>query len=77
MTPKLIDDDTGAELWTARQCAEHAEIKRYTWMAYVSRRQAPGPAGRFYDSPVWDADEVRRWAANPNPRRRGRAQPGQ
>jgi len=64
MRPTLIDLDTGEELWTSVQCAEHLGILRNTWSAYVARHEqtgAPQPVGTFDRLTVWSAQEVQRW----------------
>lgn len=47
---------------TTQQAADLAGVTRSTWSSYVSRDQAPGPAGRLDDrTPLWDESEVRAW----------------
>lgn len=38
-------------------------ITAATWRAYVARDQAPRPGEHVGRTPLWDADEVRAWAA--------------
>lgn len=59
----ITDLDTGAEYWTATQCAQHINVTRHTWSAYISREQAPASVGNFGKSPVWSAKEVKEWHA--------------
>ncbi|QHO90283.1 hypothetical protein CWT12_01530 [Actinomyces sp. 432] len=55
-----------AEEWTASQCAEHIGVSPRTWRSYAARGNAGAPAPRRHvgRTPVWDADEVRTWAAS-------------
>lgn len=65
MRPVVVDKDTGRELWTARQCAEHTGTAASTWRAYVTRAQAPAPVAQLDDrTPLWDAEDVEQWHAN-------------
>lgn len=63
MDPMIVDRDTGRELWTSAQCADHAGISRATWSAYVSRDFAPASVGTLDRLTVWDATEVQEWQA--------------
>jgi predicted DNA-binding transcriptional regulator AlpA len=64
MKPIITDGDTGRELWTAPQCAEHTGSAVSTWRAYVARQQAPATVGALGDrTPLWDAEQVREWNA--------------
>lgn len=58
----IIDRDTRIEYWTAEQCAEHCEVSRATWSAYVSRDIAP-TASTYLNArtPVWNSESVRDW----------------
>lgn len=66
-----ITGDDGREYWTMAQCLEHTQVTKGTWSAYVTRAQAPAPAGHLNPrTPLWDASEVRVWhAARPSQRR--------
>lgn len=39
--------DDGHEYWTMAQCLEHTQVTKGTWSAYVTRAQAPAPAGHL------------------------------
>lgn len=64
----ITDVDTGRELWTVHQCAEHCDITATTWRSYRSRgtlNPSPEPVARLDGrTPLWDADEVREWHAS-------------
>jgi hypothetical protein len=52
---------SNAESWTSAECARAWGVKTPTWLAYVSRGQAPPPLPG-HDAQRrkrWDADEVR------------------
>ncbi|AEA26557.1 hypothetical protein ACFQ34_00150 [Pseudonocardia benzenivorans] len=49
------------ETWTSDQCAQAWGVKTSTWLAYVSRGQAPRPLDTDGRRKLWDADEVRSW----------------
>lgn len=55
----------GREITTAEVLTILAEAERGisagTWRAYVARGQAPAPARRVGNTPVWDEDVVRAW----------------
>ncbi|MBB1023338.1 MULTISPECIES: helix-turn-helix transcriptional regulator [unclassified Dietzia] len=59
----VTDADTGDELWTATQCAEHCGISPATWRGYVSQGRTPGSLAAFERSPLWRADDIRDWHA--------------
>lgn len=61
MNLTVIDQDTGHEMWTSTQCAEHCGISRSTWLAYSSRGQCPSSVGRYERTVLWDSEDVRRW----------------
>lgn len=62
MHPVITDRDTGRELWTAQQCADHADVSVVTWRSYVSRDQAPQSVSQLDSrTPLWDAGEVTEW----------------
>lgn len=52
-----------AEEWTAQECAQHIGTTPGTWRSYTARGQAPSPVRHVGRTPVWDADQVRAWAA--------------
>lgn len=54
----------GREVLTAAECATIAGCAQSTWRAYVARSQAPKPTHRVGHSNLWDAAEVRAWAAD-------------
>lgn len=64
----ITDADTGRELWTVHQCAEHCGITATTWRSYRSRstlNPSPKPVARLDGrTPLWDAGEVREWHAS-------------
>lgn len=64
MNPKIIDVDTGHELWTAGQCAEYSGTARGTFTSYAGRGRAPEPVAKLHGLTLWDSDEVRDWQAN-------------
>lgn len=63
MDPRIIDQDTGEELWTAAQCAEHSGTARGTFTSYAGRGRAPEPVARLHGLTLWRAAEVRDWHA--------------
>lgn len=64
MNLAIIDQDTGDEYWTAEQCAEHCDISRSSWSAYVARDIAPPVSTRLNArTPIWKAEEVKSWQA--------------
>lgn len=64
MTPKIIDADSGRELWTASQCAEYSGTSRGTFTSYAGRGRAPTPATKFHGLTLWDSQDVIDWHAN-------------
>lgn len=70
MRPRIIDEDTGHELWTAQQCATFSGTARGTFTSYATRGRAPEPATKLHGLTLWDAEEVRTWSAERSPRRR-------
>lgn len=61
MQPKIIDADTGHELWTAQMCAEFSGTARGTFTSYATRGRAPEPVAKIHGLTLWDADDVREW----------------
>lgn len=53
--------------WSRDDCASYLSIAPNTWSSYVSRRQAPQPAGHVGGSPWWRPEDVKAW----NDTRRG------
>lgn len=49
------------ETWNSDECAQAWGVKTPTWLAYVSRGQAPRPLDAEGRRKLWDADEVRSW----------------
>ncbi|MDN5721195.1 MAG: hypothetical protein ACTH2Y_04845 [Corynebacterium sp.] len=73
MKPTIIDADSGRELWTASECADHAGTSRGTFTSYAGRGRAPEPAAKHHGLTLWDSQEVKDWNAG----RQRRAQEGQ
>lgn len=46
------------------EAADIAGVAPKTWSGYVARGQAPAPVRKVGRTPLWDEDEVRRWAGN-------------
>jgi len=64
MRPYIADRDTGRELWTAQQCAQHGDVAPATWRSYVNRAQAPESVGQLdARTPLWDAEQITEWHA--------------
>ncbi|MCQ9343237.1 hypothetical protein [Corynebacterium kozikiae] len=61
MTPKIIDSETGRELWTAVDCAAFSGTARGTFTSYAGRGRAPSPVGKFHGLTLWDSEEVKQW----------------
>ncbi len=68
MNPKIIDEDTGVELWTASQCAEKANTSRGTFTSYAGRGKAPKPVAKLHGLTLWRSDEVLQWQETRNHR---------
>lgn len=65
MKPIIVDEDTGARLWRAIDCAEHCGITRGTWANYAANGRVPEPVAMLdRHSPLWAADDVITWHAN-------------
>lgn len=64
MNPRIIDADTGKELWTAIECAEYSGTARGTFTSYAGRGRAPRPATKFHGLTLWDSDVIKRWSAD-------------
>ncbi|WP_027019123.1 hypothetical protein [Corynebacterium sputi] len=61
MDPRIIDKDTGTELWTAAQCAEYSGTARGTFTSYAGRGRAPEPTAKLHGLTLWNSDEVKKW----------------
>ncbi|PRQ10835.1 hypothetical protein C1Y63_09345 [Corynebacterium sp. 13CS0277] len=61
LNARIIHEDTGREIWTAQQCAEHCGIARSSWSSGSTQGKYPAPAGNFLRGRVWFADEVIAW----------------
>lgn len=61
MDPRIIDKDTGVELWTAAECAEFTGTARGTFTSYAGRGKAPVPATKLHGLTLWNSDDVREW----------------
>ncbi|MEJ5919329.1 MULTISPECIES: hypothetical protein [unclassified Corynebacterium] len=61
MDPKIIDADTGDELWTAVQCAEYSNTARGTFTSYAGRGKAPTPVTKLHGLTLWSSKEIREW----------------
>ncbi|MHC9573737.1 helix-turn-helix transcriptional regulator [Corynebacterium diphtheriae] len=61
MHPKIIDSDTGRELWTAVECAAFSGTARGTFTSYAGRGRAPEPVTKFHGLTLWDSDHVQEW----------------
>ena len=47
MQPKIVDSETGRELWTAVECAEFSGTARGTFTSYAGRGRAPKPVATW------------------------------
>lgn len=61
MQPIIIDKDTGAQLWTASQCAEFTGTARGTFTSYAGRGRAPKPVAKYQGLTLWLSDDIRDW----------------
>lgn len=61
MQPKIIDADTGRELWTANNCAEFSGTARGTFTSYAGRGRAPSPVAKHHGLTLWDSEAVKEW----------------
>ena len=61
MQPKILDEDTGHELWTANECAEYSGTARGTFTSYAGRGRAPSPVAKLHGLTLWDAEDVKQW----------------
>ncbi|GGG72234.1 helix-turn-helix transcriptional regulator [Corynebacterium pelargi] len=61
MTPKIIDAETGIELWTAVDCAEYSGTARGTFTSYAGRGRAPAPTAKLHGLTLWNSEEIKAW----------------
>ncbi|APT85267.1 helix-turn-helix transcriptional regulator [Corynebacterium aquilae] len=61
MQPKIIDANTGTELWTARECADVSGTARGTFTSYAGRGRAPKPVAKLHGLTLWDSRDIREW----------------
>ncbi len=61
----ILDTGTGDRYWIGRQCADHIGVQLRTWLAYVTRGQAPAPV-RHLDSrtALWLEKDILEWSQN-------------
>lgn len=65
MQPKIIDADTGDELWTGADCADHIGVSYAAWRNYSANHRTPEQVAMILGrTRLWLADEVREWHAN-------------
>ncbi|MBP3088191.1 hypothetical protein EML15_03375 [Corynebacterium sp. sy017] len=63
MKPKIIDIDTGHELWTAIECATFSHTARGTFTSYAGRGRAPAPVAKLHGLTLWDRKDIEEWVA--------------
>lgn len=61
MKPKIIDAETGRELWTAIECAEFSGTARGTFTSYAGRGRAPKPVAKHHGLTLWDSEIIKEW----------------
>lgn len=61
MNPKIIDADTGRELWTAIECAQFSGTARGTFTSYAGRGRAPKPVTKLHGLTLWDSQTIQEW----------------
>ena len=65
MQPKIIDADTGKELWTGVDCADRIGVSYAAWRNYSANHHTPEHVATILShTRLWLADEVRKWHAN-------------
>lgn len=65
MQPKIIDAETGKELWRAVECAKHCDITTRTWANYYANGRTPDPVAMLDGrSALWFAEDIKHWHAN-------------
>ncbi|AZA14137.1 hypothetical protein CCHOA_08750 [Corynebacterium choanae] len=70
MHPKIIDSETGRELWTAIECARFSGTARGTFTSYAGRDRAPRPVAKLHGLTLWDSKDVREWVEKRNAAKR-------
>lgn len=61
MTPIIIDQNTGRELWTASECAAFSGTARGTFTSYAGRGRAPEPVAKLHGLTLWDSKDIHEW----------------
>ena len=61
MQPKIVDSETGRELWTAVDCAEFSGTARGTFTSYAGRGRAPKPVAKLHGLTLWDSKTIHEW----------------
>ncbi|MBI9001445.1 hypothetical protein M0E87_10220 [Corynebacterium sp. CCM 9185] len=61
MQPKIIDSDSGRELWTAIECAKFSGTARGTFTSYAGRGRAPKPVAKMHGLTLWDSQTIHEW----------------
>ncbi|BAU96762.1 hypothetical protein N24_2500 [Corynebacterium suranareeae] len=61
MKPKIIDADSGRELWTAIECAAFSGTARGTFTSYAGRGRAPKPIAKLHGLTLWDSQTIIEW----------------
>ncbi|KAB3522884.1 hypothetical protein GC425_04065 [Corynebacterium sp. zg254] len=65
MRPIIMDADTGRELWTGEDCADHVGITPATWRNYSANHRTPAYVATILGKTrLWDAEDVKAWHAN-------------
>lgn len=63
--PLLITNrETGRELWTKEQCAEHCGVTLGSWRTYGRLHKIPPAAAYIGNVALWDSDEIKHWNAH-------------
>ena len=58
---KIVDSETGRELWTAVECAEFSGTARGTFTSYAGRGRAPKPVAKLHGLTLWDSKTIHEW----------------
>ncbi|ANE04637.1 helix-turn-helix transcriptional regulator [Corynebacterium crudilactis] len=61
MKPKIIDSESGRQLWTAIECAEFSGTARGTFTSYAGRGRAPKPVAKLHGLTLWDSQTIQEW----------------
>ncbi|MCG7232897.1 MULTISPECIES: hypothetical protein [Corynebacterium] len=65
MQPKIIDVDTGDELWTGSDCAAHIGVSYATWRNYSANHRTPEHVATILGrTRLWLAEDIKRWHAS-------------